>query len=224
MVGAVIVAAGRSARMGGIDKIVAPLAGRPLLLHTLAAFEACAAVQRVVVVTATDRCNAIAALIAEAGCTKVVEVVPGGARRQDSVRAGLERLTDVEIVAVHDGARPLVTPALIAEGVSLAERTGAAVAAWPVAETLKRADASGRVQETIPRDGVWLIQTPQVFRRELLLAAYAATDADVTDDAMLVERLGQPVYLYRGAPENIKVTTPSDLTLAEALLRLRGAA
>src|SRR5579875_3214934 len=144
MVGAVVVAAGRSARMGGVDKIVAPLAGRPLLLH------------------------ALAALIAEAGCAKVADVVTGGERRRDSVRAGLERLSDVEIVAVHDGARPLVTPAIIAEGVSLARETGAAVAAWPLADTLKRADGSGRVLETIPRDGVWLIQTPQVFRRDLL--------------------------------------------------------
>jgi len=224
MVGAVVVAAGRSARMGGVDKIVAPLAGRPLLLHALAAFEACAVVQRVVVVAAPERRDAIAALIAEAGCAKVADVVTGGERRRDSVRAGLERLSDVEIVAVHDGARPLVTPAIIAEGVSLARETGAAVAAWPLADTLKRADGSGRVLETIPRDGVWLIQTPQVFRRDLLLAAHAATAADATDDAALVERLGQPVYLYRGAAENIKITTPGDLALAEALLRLRGTA
>jgi 2-C-methyl-D-erythritol 4-phosphate cytidylyltransferase len=220
---AVIVAAGRSTRMGGQDKILAPLRGRPLLLHTLDAFNRCEAIDAIVVVVAPERIDEVAALIAGTReAARVTAIVPGGARRQDSVRAGVDRCTAAEIVAVHDGARPLVTPAIIAAGVALAEQHGAAVAAWPVADTLKRADAAGLIEATVAREGLWAVQTPQVFARTLLLAAHAAATADVTDDAMLVEALGRPVYLYRGSSRNIKVTTVDDLALAEALLTLDG--
>jgi 2-C-methyl-D-erythritol 4-phosphate cytidylyltransferase len=220
--GAIIVAAGRSTRMGGIDKIVAPLAGRPLLLHALAVFAENATVERIVVVAASERLAEIEALIAVLYLTAGrVRVVAGGARRQDSVLAGLAVLDGCDLVAVHDAARPLLTAAIVAEGLQLAERHGAAVAAWPVADTLKQADAAGRVLRTVPRDGLWAIQTPQTFRRDLLVAAHAATSDDVTDDAMLVEAYGQPVQLYRGSPHNFKVTTAEDLALAEALLTLR---
>lgn len=220
---AVIVAAGRSTRMGGQDKLLTLLRGRPLLLHTLDAFARCNAIEAVVLVVAPERVEEFGALIAGApAAAKVIAIEPGGARRQDSVRAGVERCAGAEIVAVHDGARPLVTPAIIAAGVALAEQHDAAVAAWPVADTLKRADAEGRVLDTVAREGLWAVQTPQVFQRALLLAAHAAATADVTDDAMLVEALGRPVYLYRGSPRNIKVTTADDLALAEALLALDG--
>jgi 2-C-methyl-D-erythritol 4-phosphate cytidylyltransferase len=220
--GAIIVAAGRSTRMGGIDKIVAPLAGRPLLLHALAVFGENAAIERIIVVAAPKRLVEIETLLSVLRLAAGrVRVVAGGVRRQDSVLAGLAALDGCELVVVHDAARPLLTGAIVAEGLQLAERHGAAVAAWPVADTLKQADAAGRVLRTVPRDGLWAIQTPQTFRHDLLLAAHAATSADVTDDAMLVEAYGHPVQLYRGSPHNLKVTTAEDLALAEALLALR---
>ena len=219
-VGAVIAAGGRSARMGGIDKLFAPLAGRPLLYHTLSAFETCDAVRTVVLVVSPENLAPAQALVGEGGFSKVVGVCGGGDTRQASVRAGLEALPASDWVVVHDGARPLVTPALIQAGLEAARPTGAAVCALPAAETVKEADPSARVLRTLDRSGLWLVQTPQVFRCDILRQAHqAAPDADATDDAALVERLGVEVRLYMGSPRNLKVTTHEDLAMAEALLR-----
>jgi 2-C-methyl-D-erythritol 4-phosphate cytidylyltransferase len=214
--GVVIVGAGSSTRMGGIDKVFAPLAGRPLVAHALLAAERCLAVDRTALVVAGER-------IADAerqlcGFSKLSAIVAGGARRQDSVLAGLEALAGVEYVAVHDAARPLVTADLFAAGFAAAREGAAAVAAVPVVDTLKRVAANGAIVETVPRDSLVAVQTPQVFRYDLLLAAHRAAAGDVTDDAMLVEALGHPVHVFPGSPRNFKVTTPDDLALAAALL------
>ncbi len=216
--GTVIVAAGRSSRMGGIDKIFAPLAGRPLLCHSIAAFEAAAAVERIVVVTAPERVEEAEAALRPFGFGKLIAICAGGDRRQDSVRAGLERLGRVEVVAVHDAARPLVTPELIEAGFLAVAETGAAVAAIPLVDTLKEADSDGNVVRTVPRERLWTVQTPQVFAFELLWEAHLRSPGDVTDDAMLVEQCGHRVKLFPGSPCNFKVTTADDLVLAEALL------
>jgi len=144
--------------------------------------------------------------------------VRGGERRRDSVRAGLDALADCDYVVVHDGARPLVTKALIDAALAGARETGAALCAVPVSDTVKRTDDAGLVRSTVSRAGLWLAQTPQAFRTELLLRAHEATEIDATDDAALVELLGEPVRVVMGSPRNLKVTTPADLRLAEALL------
>lgn len=218
-VGAVIVAAGRGSRMAGVDKLLAPLAGRPLLAHTLAAFQSCPSVERVALVMARGRLEEGRDLVRAHGFDKVAAVCEGGERRQDSVRAGLEALGPCGWVVVHDGARPLVTPRLIEDGLAAAHETGAALCAVPLSDTLKQVTASGEVERTVEREGLWLAQTPQVFRCDLLLDAHRRAKGEATDDAALVEAMGGRVRVYMGSPRNIKVTTPEDLALAEALLR-----
>lgn len=214
--GAIIVAAGSSQRMAGIDKMLLPLAGQPLVSYSLRAFAGCGLIDRIVIVASQDnqaRIEAIAREIAPA-----TSVVLGGKRRRDSVFAGLQSLPDCEYVLVHDGARPLVTSELIIATLTAAIETGAAICAVPVQDTVKRGDGSGLIQSTVSRHDLWLAQTPQAFRRELLIRAHAASDVDATDDAALIEWLAEPVRLVPGLPRNLKVTTTADLQLAEALL------
>ena len=159
--------------------------------------------------------------MAAAGCARVAGIVPGGAERQESVFQGLRAAPPAELVAVHDGARPLISSSLIARCVEAAREHGAAAPALPVVDTLKRLDAEGRMRETVDRRSLVAIQTPQVFRRELLLEAHEAAARDRftgTDDASLVERLGHPVFPVPSDLRNLKITTPEDLSLAEALL------
>jgi 2-C-methyl-D-erythritol 4-phosphate cytidylyltransferase len=220
----VIVAAGRSERMGGVDKLLAPLAGRPLLSYAIDAFMGCGDIDEVIVVASEENRSAVEVLTSpEDGAGKPrlpMRLVLGGPRRRDSVLAGLEALSpECEYVIVHDGARPRVTGALIKAVLAAARETGAAIAAIPVSDTVKLATTDGIVRDTLDRDSLWLAQTPQAFRRDLLLKAYRQMPGDATDDAGLVEALGHPVRLIEGARENLKVTTPADLRLAEALLR-----
>jgi len=218
----VVVAAGRSERMGGIDKVLAPLVGRPLLAWTLSAFKKCDEIDQVVVVAAPASLGRVRAFVEEWRFTKVTAVVPGGATRQQSVRAGIDAAAGAAIVAIHDAARPLVTPALIARGVALARETGAALCAVPSRDTVKEIDGDPPVVTATPdRARIWLAQTPQVFDRALLLEAHDRAGADATDDAALVEAAGHRVHVYRGDYANIKVTDPDDLIIAEALLRER---
>ena len=218
VLGAVVVAAGAGTRMDGVDKTFAPLAGVPLVARTVDAFERCPAVQSIVLVVAERSREAAARLARERGWRKVVKVVGGGPRRQDSVACGLGELPACEWVVVHDGARPLVEPELIARGLEAAGEGGAAIAAVPAKDTVKVVGPDERVQSTLDRRGLWLVQTPQVFRRELLERAHREVTEEVTDDAAMVERLGQPVRVFMGSYRNLKVTTPEDLVVAEALL------
>ncbi len=218
--GAVIVAAGRGSRMGGIDKMFALLGGWPLFCHALAAFEACSLIDTIVLVTAAERVEEAEIAVQKFGFSKLAAICSGGGRRQDSVRAGLEQLGRLEVVAIHDAARPLVSPALIAAGFAAATETGAAIAAIPVVDTIKEVDGDGTVIRTVSREQLWAVQTPQVFNFELLLEAHLRSPGDVTDDAMLVEAYGHRVKVFLGSPRNLKVTTPDDLVLAEALLGL----
>jgi 2-C-methyl-D-erythritol 4-phosphate cytidylyltransferase len=219
---AVVVAAGRSERMAGADKVFVSLAGRPLIAWTLAAFKKCPAIDAVVVVAAADAVDRMRALVDEWRFTNVADVVPGGATRQQSVRAGIEAAPNAAIVAIHDAARPLVSPDLIARGVALARERGAALCAVPSRDTVKDVEGDPPVVRATPdRARMWLAQTPQVFDRDLLLRAHEAATSDATDDAALVEALGHDVYVYEGASWNVKITTPEDLIVVEALLRDR---
>jgi 2-C-methyl-D-erythritol 4-phosphate cytidylyltransferase len=205
----IVVAAGRSERAGQ-DKVWAPLDEQPVVARALAALAA-PPVERVALVVAAARLAEGRTMVAGLGLP--VLVVPGGARRQDSVRNGLLALGPCEWVAVHDAARPLATRDLLLRVLGAAQRTGAAVAAVPVVDTIKRV-ADGVVVDTPPRAELWAVQTPQVFRGALLAQAHREQAEDATDDAALVERQGVAVGVAEGAYDNIKITTPDDLELA----------
>ena len=203
--------------MAGADKLFTEVAGQPLLAHAIAPFQECPSIERIVLVMASLNLKRGRDLVERYGFTKATALVKGGERRQDSVRLGLEALGGCDYVAVHDGARPLVTPELIARGLGAARETGAAAPAIPIADTVKEAGPNGIVLRTLDRSRLWAVQTPQVFRYDLLLRAHREITADVTDDAAMVEALGEPVRLFEGSRANIKVTTVEDLTLIEAL-------
>jgi 2-C-methyl-D-erythritol 4-phosphate cytidylyltransferase len=207
--GLVVVAAGRGERLGQ-DKAWARLGDRPVVARALAAL-AVPPVERVALVVAADRLGDGRALAVDLALPTIV--VAGGARRQDSVRHGLLALGPCTWVAVHDAARPFATPALLRRTWAAAQRTGAAVAAVPVVDTIKRV-VDGLVVETLPRAELWAVQTPQVFRAALLARAHHEDSADATDDAALVERHGVAVVVAEGAYDNIKITTPADLERA----------
>ncbi len=220
-VGAVIVGGGRGERMGGVDKVFAPLGGQPILAYSLAAFEASRLVHFVVVVLNERNLAQGQALIDAGRWRKVVAVIAGGERRQDSTQRGLAALPPCELVAVHDAARPFVTTDLIRRGVETARTCGAAVAAMPVKETIKQVRDDGMVIATPPRTTLWAAQTPQIARRDVLERALTqATErgATMTDESAALEAIGQPVMVFAGSYTNIKVTTPEDLILAAALL------
>ena len=222
--GAILLAAGRSQRMRGVEKTLTLLGGLPVAAHSLRTFAACPAIDTIVIVSGPANHDSLVALAAEHGAGKVADVVPGGARRQDSVACGLRALPPCDLVAVHDTARPFATRAIIENGLTLAHRHGAAVPALPLRDTVKESDDGRVVTRTLPRDRLWAVQTPQAFARDLLARAHAAAAPDVSDDAMLVEALGVPVILYDGAAGNLKITTPEDLEIAEALLATRAEA
>ncbi len=219
--GAIIVAAGQSSRMSGVDKLFLPILGIPLIAHTLAAFEAATSIQSVILVLSPANLEQGAAIVREQGFAKVHKVCLGGESRQDSVRQGLEHLAPHPWVMVHDGARPCVEPELIERGLEEAARWGSAVAAVPVKDTIKVVGDQGMVMETPDRRKLWAVQTPQIFSWEVLHRAYQQQDFNATDDATLVERLGHPGHIFFGSYGNIKVTTREDVLVAETLLRRR---
>lgn len=218
---AVIVAAGAAARMQGTDKILADLNGKPVLLHTLRAFQDCPAVDEIVVVTRQDLLGAVGSLCQSNEIDKVHNIVVGGETRSASVMAGLDcAVQRATLAAIHDGARPLATPALIEAVIRKAEQTGAAAPAVPVKDTVKAA-AQGVVTETLERSSLVAVQTPQVFDIDLLRAALYKASQDgvsLTDDCAAVERIGMKVHLTEGSEENLKITTPLDLLVARAVL------
>lgn len=220
---AIIPAAGSGSRMG-LDhpKQYHFLAGVPIIVHTVRRFVEAACVDGVVVVVPADRVGSTVELFAEYGLAEdIVQVTAGGKRRQDSVKAGLDHLlADVDVVLVHDGARPLVSTELIAKCARAALGHGAAIAAVPVKDTLKRAGVDSRIAGTVDRDDLWQAQTPQAVRLSLLLDAYALVgERDVTDESMLLELAGVPVQLVEGSETNIKITRPDDLIIAEKIMQ-----
>lgn len=254
--GAILLAAGRSLRMSGaglsgdetpgdktsadktsIDKTMLELAGLPVVAHALRAFVAADGIETVVLVCGESNRAALESVAEEHGGGKVAAIVRGGARRQDSVAIGLAALPEVELVAVHDAARPLVTRTMIERGLALAAEYGAAAAAAHVTDTIKSVehDDSGLDERdgavfaagTIDRSTLRAVQTPQTFRREVLMRAHAEARAQAdtrrkaTDDTMLVEAIGQRVVLYDAGGPNLKITTPDDLLVAAALLAAR---
>ena len=217
--GAVIVAAGTASRMGGIDKVMAPLDGEPMILRTVRTFQNCDAIQEIVIVTREDLIESISGLCRD--FPKVTAVVRGGGSRQESVGLGLNALSKkVKLAAVQDGARPLITAAVIDRTVRAAHTYGAAAPAVPVKDTIKVVKG-GMVLATPDRASLQAVQTPQVFDADLLRGALKQaekTGAAVTDDCSAVELMGMKVKIVEGDERNIKVTTPMDLKIAEMLL------
>jgi 2-C-methyl-D-erythritol 4-phosphate cytidylyltransferase len=218
---AILVAAGPGSRLGArVPKAFVPLGTVPLFIHSLRALVRAPSIGSVVVVvpdTHVDEANRLAAACGPWSCP--VASVAGGAERQDSVRHGLAAIGNPDVVAVHDAARPFVAAEVVEAAVAAAATHGAAVVATPATDTVKQVHPDGWIEATPARQHLWLAQTPQVFRTELLRRAHAAAPAgDATDDAMLVERLGVRVYVVRGNAENRKITTAEDLRWAEWLL------
>lgn len=197
-----------------------------MVARTLSVFQACEAVDEIILVVNQDEIDQASQLVDEHAISKVASVVPGGEIRQDSVRNGLEHISpSAEIVAIHDAARPLVTPDIILASIEAARATGAAIAAVPVVDTIKSSLDNRFVNGTPDRSCLYSVQTPQTFARGVITSAYERAYADSfvgTDDASLVERLGEPVEIVSGSYDNIKVTTPPDLATAEAVLAARG--
>jgi len=220
-VGVIVVAAGASRRMGDTDKIFAPLGGLPLIVHPLHVLNSLDCVKQIVLVLSEGNLYKGRELIASESLTKVTSVCEGGPRRQDSVLIGLNRLDRCEWVAVHDGARPLLTDAIVLRGLKSVGETGAATAAVRVKDTIKIVEEDGTVTSTPARDRLWAVQTPQIFAHDLLRDAHDRVKTDVTDDASMVEMIGGKVKVFEGSYENIKVTTPEDMMLAENLLKQR---
>lgn len=217
--GAVIVAAGSASRMGGIDKVMAPLGGEPMIVHTVRAFQNCDAIREIVIVTREDLLVPIMSLCHD--FSKVQAVIVGGDSRQASVTRGIGALSEkAKLVAVQDGARPLITCQVIDRTVRAAHTYGAAAPAIPVKDTVKVV-AGGVVSQTPDRNTLQAVQTPQVFDLDLLKAALEKAEKDgaaITDDCSAVERLGMSVRIVEGDERNIKVTTPLDLKIAMLLL------
>jgi 2-C-methyl-D-erythritol 4-phosphate cytidylyltransferase len=224
MLSAIIVAGGSSQRMG-FDKLFALLGDKPVVAHTLEAFEGTDSVTEIILVGRADGLAELQALVRSAALTKVRHVVAGGTHRQDSVRAGLNVLqADARYIAVHDAARPLVTPEQIERVFGLARKHEAAALAEPISDTLKRADEDRFVTGGVDRAGLYAMQTPQIFSRDLLVKAYeaiAANNLSITDEVSAVEHLGAKVLLVPNDQFNLKITYPRDLSLAQSILNRR---
>lgn len=209
-----------------LSKQYLPLGGKPLLSHILDIFELSPDIDEVVLVTPEEDIPAVRrTIVAPRGLSKVRHILAGGTQRQDSVRNGLAAVADhVDIILIHDAVRPFISPQLIRQTVREAEKHGAVAVGMPVKDTIKKVDRDGWIIETPDRRLLWLTQTPQAFRRSVIQEAYRRADEDRfygTDDASLVERMGFPVKMIPASYENIKITTPEDLLLAECLIKRR---
>jgi 2-C-methyl-D-erythritol 4-phosphate cytidylyltransferase len=224
MLSAIIVAAGSSQRVG-FDKLFAIIAGKPTISHAICAFERAGSVSEIIVVAREDRHDEIRKINREQDFKKVRSIIAGGERRQDSVRAGLDRLgADAEYAAVHDAARPLITPEQIERVFEQCRIHGAAALAEPICDTLKRADSDLVVARSVDRHQLYAMQTPQIFKRAVIEEAYRAARAAnvlVTDEVSAVELLGHKVVLVLNDDYNFKITYPRDLALAEFVLKQR---
>jgi len=227
-VSALVVSAGQGKRMGGcVSKQYLEVAGRPLLAYTLDKFQEHPLIEDIVVATREEEiayCRR--EIIEKFGFTKASKLVAGGEERQDSVYRGLLALPeDTEWVAVHDGVRPLISAEVITRVLQLAFAKGAAIVGVPAKDTIKVITAEQMVLKTPPRKTLWHIQTPQVFKKEILVRAYEEAIASSwvgTDDASLVERLGVPIFVVQGEYDNLKITTPEDLAYFKEMLRIKG--
>ena len=220
---ALIPAAGAGKRMGGErNKQYLEVGGRPILVHTLEVFDRCDAISEVYLIVPEDDLAFACEIVDGMRFSKNIKVIPGGKERQDSVRNGLNSIYGCDMVMVHDGVRPFVTEEIIIRAIEETIKYGATTVAVPAKDTIKSVDGDGFVIETLERKKLWQIQTPQTFKYEIIKEAFDRAYADAfygTDDAALVERLGYKVKIVEGSYQNIKITTPEDMIIAEAILR-----
>jgi 2-C-methyl-D-erythritol 4-phosphate cytidylyltransferase len=221
---AIILAAGKGSRMGWTrGKTFLPLLGKPLLAWTLSVFEACEQIHKAILVVPPGREEEFTKAIVVPYCISKAKLVSGGPERQDSIQNGFAAIQEpCQVVLIHDGARPLVTQEMLIQAVIGAQEYGASVVAVPVKETIKIANKEGMVDKTLDRTKLWSAQTPQAYQYHIIAQALAQAKKENfygTDDASLVERIGRPVRIVAGSYINIKVTTPEDFLLAEAILR-----
>ena len=225
MVSAIIVAAGSSRRMG-FDKLFAQLAGKPVLWHSIKAFSETDDIHEIIIVTKEEHLEDVQTMVTKGKFAKVTKVLRGGDERHESVWIGLQQIDakGSEFVAIHDGARPLITPDIISRCLAKAREVGAAGVASPIPDTVKRATPEEMVKESVDRSGLWAMQTPQIFASGLIMQAYAAIMSKhemVTDEISAVQRLGKRIALLRNDDWNFKITFPKDFALAEHVLALR---
>jgi len=221
----IIVAGGKGERMGpDVDKAFLSLGAKPVLVYSLLAFEKCPDVDEVVLVVRKERVEAARCAVQMFGCKKVIKIISGGNQRQQSVANGLAEISEeAEVVAVHDGARPCVTLGLISETIKLARQYGSGVAAVKITDTVKEVDKGMIIAQTIDRTKLWRVQTPQAFKVALLRKAFAMVKKKkikITDEASSVELICDNVRMVQSSSSNIKITSPDDLMLAAALMRL----
>lgn len=227
---AIIVAGGSGTRMGtGTRKQYLLLGGKPIISHTLLKFDKAASIHQLVLVVPQKDLDVVKKdIIPSLNLSTPVHLTAGGKTRQDSVYQGLLRIEDLDgIVAIHDGVRPFISPHEIDQCVQGARAGGACIMGIPITDTIKQSHGNNRVKRTIDRNHLWLAQTPQAFQYQMIRRAYESAREDgvaATDDAMLVERMGEPVTLLLGNRRNIKITTPEDLLLADAFLKIRSRA
>ena len=213
-----IIAAGSSVRMGGIDKVFTPIFDRPIISYSVQAMENCSNIGSIILVLAKENLEKGKLLSEREGWTKVTSIIQGGQRRQDSVRLALSHVQNCHWTVIHDGARPCITSKILENSIIHASINGSAVAAVPVKDTIKIADESLTVSTTLDRKHLWSVQTPQVFATKTLRHAHETIIEDVTDDASMMEALGAKVSLFQSEYSNIKVTTKEDIHLVEVLM------
>ncbi|MBQ9938316.1 MAG: 2-C-methyl-D-erythritol 4-phosphate cytidylyltransferase [Oscillospiraceae bacterium] len=225
-VSAIIAAAGSSRRMGD-DKLLIPIEGVPTVVMSVAAFENCPDINEMVIVTRAEKISVFEKLFSEAGFSKPIKLVEGADTRQGSVINGLAAVSEnSDYIAIHDGARPLVTPAQISACIASAVKYGAAALGSKVKDTIKQVDSDNIIEKTIDRSLLWAVHTPQIFEAKLYRKAMqnaADNGKDYTDDCQLVEAVGQRVYMEFDGYENLKLTTPEDVLIAEAIVKRRKA-
>ncbi len=217
-IGIIVAAAGSSTRFGS-DKLFLALGGKPVIAWSVDVCQNYPNISQIILVLNASNIEKGKLIAQESNWYKVKDICLGGERRQDSVKEGLQRLKACNWVIIHDAARPFLTYDLLKEGLAAAKETGSAIAAVPVKDTIKYTDDNRNVTATPARSSLWLIQTPQVFRFDIISKAYEHAEEDVTDDATLVEKLGYQVKIFMGTYNNIKITTREDLAFARMLSR-----
>ncbi|MFH1593665.1 MAG: 2-C-methyl-D-erythritol 4-phosphate cytidylyltransferase [Candidatus Omnitrophota bacterium] len=222
-VSCIVPSAGKGRRLGfRIGKPFVNLAGKPILAHTLKALSNCKIIERIILVVSRDKIKACKKLVKRYDLSKVRDIVSGGVKRSDSVRNGLSKVTNADHILIHDGARPFIEKRIVERILKATKKYGAAICAVPSTQTIKLVSKRGFIVNTGDRKFLWEAQTPQGFRRDLIVKAYKEAGAKrVTDDSSLVERLGHKVKIVKGSPRNIKITTPEDLLFAKALLKTK---
>ena len=217
---AVLVAAGSSSRMNGDDKIFLDLCSRPIIEHSLSVFMNSGLFETTILVLSKNSINMAHDKLSDYLAEGLI-LTTGGARRQDSVSRGLEKIQKASVVAIHDGARPCITQSILEQGLEKVEKTGAAIPVIPVTDTVKRLNDIGRVETTLPRKNYKFSQTPQFFDLDLIRKAHRKIIKDVTDDASMIEMIGGEVEVFDGDIENLKITTSNDLVIAQNILEAR---